>query len=120
MVSEEGLNAYGAVTWGQFFQNIGYDVNDGYVMTPQHMHVTSDQNKVVFILNGEKTTNIANQVINDKDRLLIDYGNTSKSDLQKEYDSVANTAGKYDQTKDPASCSGSHSGTMQDRMRHMF
>ena len=36
MVSEEGLNAYGAVTWGQFFVYQGFNEHCGW------MHTTSD------------------------------------------------------------------------------
>ncbi len=33
MVSEEGLNAYGAVTWGQFFIYQGFNVHNGWMHT---------------------------------------------------------------------------------------
>jgi acyl-homoserine-lactone acylase len=33
MVSEEGLNAYGAVTWGQFFIYQGFNENNGWMHT---------------------------------------------------------------------------------------
>ena len=33
MVSEEGLNAYGAVTWGQFFVFQGFNENCGWMHT---------------------------------------------------------------------------------------
>ena len=33
MVSEEGLNAYGAVTWGQFFIYQGFNENTGWMHT---------------------------------------------------------------------------------------
>ncbi len=33
MVSEEGLNAYGAVTWGQFFVYQGFNENNGWMHT---------------------------------------------------------------------------------------
>lgn len=36
MVSEEGLNAYGAVTWGQFFVYQGFNAQNGW------MHTSSD------------------------------------------------------------------------------
>jgi acyl-homoserine lactone acylase PvdQ len=33
MVSEEGLNAYGAVTWGQFFVYLGFNEHCGWMHT---------------------------------------------------------------------------------------
>ena len=33
VVSEEGLNAYGAVTWGQFFVYQGFNENTGWMHT---------------------------------------------------------------------------------------
>ena len=33
MVSEEGLNAYGAVTWGQFFIYQGFNEHCGWMHT---------------------------------------------------------------------------------------
>ena len=48
MVSEEGLNAYGAVTWGQFFIYQGFNPHCGW------MHTTSDAD--VADLYEEKVT----------------------------------------------------------------
>ncbi len=48
MVSEEGLNAYGAVTWGKFFVYQGFNQHCGW------MHTTS--NADVADLYAEKVT----------------------------------------------------------------
>ena len=53
MVSEEGLNAYGAVTWGQFFVYQGFNDHAGW------MHTSSGVNAISWYLetvekNGEK------------------------------------------------------------------
>lgn len=37
VVSEEGLNAYGAVTWGQFFVYQGFNENTGWMHTSTHL-----------------------------------------------------------------------------------
>jgi len=37
VVSEEGLNAYGAVTWGQFFVYQGFNENTGWMHTSTHV-----------------------------------------------------------------------------------
>jgi acyl-homoserine lactone acylase PvdQ len=39
MSSEEGLNAYGAVTWGQFFIYQGFNENCGWMHTSSNVDV---------------------------------------------------------------------------------
>jgi acyl-homoserine lactone acylase PvdQ len=39
MSSEEGLNAYGAVTWGQFFIYQGFNENCGWMHTSTNVDV---------------------------------------------------------------------------------
>jgi hypothetical protein len=88
--------------------------------TPTQVLPVDTSNKVSFVLNGQQTDNVINQVIKDQDKLLVDYGNTSQSDLQQEYRTVPATAHKYDAAQDPASCSGHKTTTMRDRMDHIF
>jgi acyl-homoserine-lactone acylase len=42
MVSEEGLNAYGAVTWGQFFVYQGFNEKTGWMHTSTHLDFMDD------------------------------------------------------------------------------
>ena len=110
-----------AVTWGNFFQNINWNVSDKYLDTSDVLLVNNDTKKVTYILNGEEVSNITNKVIGDKDRLLVSYGSSTKDELSKQFDTVATTAEKYNITKDPASCSGGHSeDSIKDRLKHLF
>ena len=110
-----------AVTWGNFFQNINWNVSDKYLDTSDVLLVNTDTNKVTYILNGDEVSSIANKVIGDKDRLLVSYGSSTKDELSKQFDTVAATAEKYNVTKDPASCSGGHSEDgIKDRLNHLF
>lgn len=111
-----------AVTWGDFFQNIGWVVDMNLIETPQSkIYLADAQNKVTFILNGQKVENPINQVIGDEDKLLINYGASSEQELQDRYKTVPATAHKYDVSKDPASCSGGvHPTTFSDRLKHLF
>jgi hypothetical protein len=110
-----------AVTWGNFFQNINWNVSDKYLDTSDVLLVNTDTNKVTYILNGDEVSSIANKVIGDKDRLLVSYGSSTKDELSKQFDTVAKTAEKYNITKDPASCSGGHSeDSIKDRLKHLF
>lgn len=61
MVSEEGLNAYGAVTWGQFFIYQGFNENCGWMHTSCNVDVadlyrekiTTQNNKLVYAYNNQ-------------------------------------------------------------------
>ena len=52
MVSEEGLNAYGAVTWGQFFIYQGFNEKLGWMHTSSATDISD-----AYIENISKTTN---------------------------------------------------------------
>jgi hypothetical protein len=109
------------VTWGQFFENLGWSVGDSFIKTPDGLLVNGDQGKMSFLLNGEPTIGIARTVIKDNDRLLVSYGSDSNSDLMKQYASVPTTSHKYDVAKDPKSCSGhGERATMADRLKYAF
>lgn len=111
------------VTWGQFFENIGWHIGTDFIETSGgQRYLTDDQNKVHVMLDGQDYTDlpVMNRVIGDKSRLLISYGNSSDAELKKQYDSIPATAAKYDATKDPASCSGNHDITAKDRLQHLF
>jgi hypothetical protein len=114
-----------AVTWEQFFNNIGWTLGPNFIQNDQRtIYLEDDTNKLNIVLNGEnltELTNIANQVIKDEDRLLISFGNISDTVLQEEYKSVPATAHHYDITPDPASCAGQMEHlSFSERMHHLF
>jgi hypothetical protein len=110
-----------AVTWGQFFQNLGIVVDANVVRIGDKLYTSDDQHKLTFMLNGEKADSVTQKIIKDGDRLLVSYGSGSQEELKQQFASVASTAHTYDTTPDPASCSGDKKGsTMQDRLMHMF
>jgi acyl-homoserine-lactone acylase len=52
VVSEEGLNAYGAVTWGQFFVYQGFNEHTGWMHTSTHLDFMDDFVEDVSLQNG--------------------------------------------------------------------
>ncbi len=52
-VSEEGLNAYGAVTWGQFFVYQGFNEKTGWMHTSTYTDVIDEFKEVIEDRNGE-------------------------------------------------------------------
>jgi acyl-homoserine-lactone acylase len=70
VVSEEGLNAYGAVTWGQFFVYQGFNEKTGWMHTSSYADVidefvekvAEENGKYVYQYGDEKRPVIAKQV----------------------------------------------------------
>lgn len=52
VVSEEGLNAYGAVTWGQFFVYQGFNENTGWMHTSTYLDFMDEFVEEVSLDNG--------------------------------------------------------------------
>ncbi|MDB5181841.1 MAG: hypothetical protein JWP13_604 [Candidatus Saccharibacteria bacterium] len=111
------------VTWGQFFENLGWYVGPDFIRTPAAMHTADGVNKLNIVLNGDNLTGlstITNEVIGDKDRLLISYGDVDRQMLDKQFQTVPNDADEYNHKNDPSTCSGAHSATPADRLKHLF
>ena len=53
VVSEEGLNAYGAVTWGQFFVYQGFNENTGWMHTSTNVDFIDEFIEDVFEEDGQ-------------------------------------------------------------------
>ena len=53
MVSEEGLNAYGAVTWGQFFVYQGFNEHCGWMHTSSYVDVSDAYIEKISQQNGK-------------------------------------------------------------------
>jgi hypothetical protein len=108
----------GGVTWGNFFENLGYTLGDTLVKTDKGLYVQGqDGNTLTFWLNGEPQTHIANTIIQSKDALLISYGTADKTTLQKQYDSIEKDAAEWNVKKDPNACSGGESNTFWHRVQ---
>ena len=52
-VSEEGLNAYGAVTWGQFFMYQGFNEKTGWMHTSTYTDVMDEYKETIVKLEGK-------------------------------------------------------------------
>lgn len=108
-----------AVTWGQFFTNLGWVVDAKVIETPSEVLLADSSHKISFILNDKSTDNVSNRVIGDQDKLLVDYG-SGETALKTEYAGISNKALKYDTSTDPKSCGSSTTPTMHDRLNHLF
>lgn len=111
------------VTWGHFFDNLGWVIGPDFIRTADKLYIADDTNKLNIVLNGDNLTNlstITNQLIGDRDRLLISYGDIDKSTLDNQYKSVSGNAGEYNHKPDPAGCGGNHETTVADRFKNLF
>ncbi len=54
VISEEGLNAYGAVTWGQFFVYQGFNSKTGWMHTSTYTDVIDEYKETIKEINGKK------------------------------------------------------------------
>jgi len=71
MVSEEGLNAYGAVTWGQFFVYQGFNENCGWMHTSsdadsmdEYLETIKQEKGIYFYKYGDKWLPVQTQRVN--------------------------------------------------------
>jgi len=108
------------VTWGAFFQNLGWAIGSDYIKTDEQLYTDDDTNKLSFVLNGQDQPDVTNMVVGNKDRLLVSFGDETDEELDKRFEQVAHTAHKHNQTQDPASCSGDEEVSVKDRFRHIF
>lgn len=53
VVSEEGLNAYGAVTWGQFFVYQGFNEKTGWMHTSTYTDVMDEFEETIVEMDGK-------------------------------------------------------------------
>ena len=113
-----------AVTWGQFFTNVGWVMGPTFIAAPDGtIYSENGDNKLNLVLDGQDYTDfggLENTVIKDKDKLLVSFGNESSATVKQQYAAIPSTAQKYDMTKDPASCSGNHVTSLHDRYMHLL
>jgi hypothetical protein len=113
-----------ASTWGQFFENLGWEIGPDFVQTDDGTLYHADGTaKLHIIINGQDytdLTSIANTVIKDTDRLLVSFGVIDGATLQQEFKSVPNTAAHYDASRDPNSCSSMENVPTSERFKHLF
>ena len=70
MISEEGLNAYGAVTWGQFFIYQGFNENTGWMHTSsradaidEYLETIAQRDDGVYYVHGNEEKKLEEKVI---------------------------------------------------------
>jgi hypothetical protein len=113
-----------AVTWGDFFSNIGWTMGPTSMISPDGtVYSENGNNKLNLLLNNQDYTDfggLSNTVIQDQNKLLVSFGSEAQTTLETQYKAIPSTASQYDRSKDPASCSGHDKITIRDRFVHAF
>ena len=82
MVSEEGLNAYGAVTWGQFFVYQGFNEKTGWMHTSTGTDIIDEFEETV-VKNGSKTSYKYGDEIRPMDSIEVSLKYKSGDDFKE-------------------------------------
>lgn len=79
------------VTWSDFFSTLPFKLTHDCLVTGTKETFCSNKNKALkFYLNGERKAQILDEVIRDKDELLITYGNESEEAIELQIQEVPN------------------------------
>jgi hypothetical protein len=113
---------HGGATWGHLIQNIGWGIGADWLVTDSgEIYNGTDGGELIFILNGFLVPPAHNRTIQPRDRLLISYGTEDTRFLMNDrFTSVADDAGIFDTTFDPAGCSGHAEETFAQKLRRAF
>lgn len=109
-----------AVTWGQFFENLGWGIGPGYLRTRTRLLVADAKHPLTYLLNGQTVENPATHVLGNEDRLLVSYGTADSSEVEAQFASVANSAKAKNAEQDPAGCGGSAKPSWRERWQHVI
>ncbi len=110
-----------AVTWSDFFVNLGYGLSNKSIATRDAVYVDGqDGKKLTFLLNGQPVTTIADKVIGNEDMLLISYGADDQKTLQAQSDKIPKDAETVNSGTDPAGCGGAEKLSLSSRIKHAF
>ncbi|WP_026777020.1 acylase [Polaribacter sp. Hel_I_88] len=82
MVSEEGLNAYGAVTWGQFFVYQGFNEKTGWMHTSTGTDII-DEFEETIVKDGSKTSYKYGDEIRPMDSIEVSLKYKSGDDFKE-------------------------------------
>jgi acyl-homoserine-lactone acylase len=82
MVSEEGLNAYGAVTWGQFFVYQGFNSKTGWMHTSTGTDIIDEFEETV-VKNGAKTSYKYGDEVRPMDSIKVHVKYASKDGIKE-------------------------------------
>ena len=106
-----------AVSWQNFFTNIGWGLNNQWLYDGNYFYQNRSGKKLRFILNGQFVDYPATKVIGNADIMLIDYGNDPIEVLHQRFIEIKREdVYKANLENDPASCSGQDQSSFFQRI----
>ncbi len=79
------------ITWDDFFSTLPFKVTHECLTTGTgETFCTGSNGELKFYINGKKTVNALDQIINDRDKLLVTFGNESETAIQKQFEQMPN------------------------------
>jgi hypothetical protein len=106
-----------AATWGAFFANLGFNIDDTQLKTRSDRFVATNDFVLTYWLNGSKVDSVYNKTIESEDVLLVTYGKQTEADIRAQFDSIPREAGANNAKQDPASCTGSSRESFATRLK---
>lgn len=74
------------VPMSEFFKSLRMDISNGcFVTDTNQRYCDNNDYKLSFYVNGNKTNDIMSYVLNDDDRILINYGKQNSTELNREF-----------------------------------
>ncbi len=108
------------VTWSDLFTNLGWSLSNSMLYDGKTAYVDGQDSHLHFMLNGKEVRSIADEIIGDRDRLLVSYGVDEPAALTSQYNQIETDAAKADTSADPAACQGPESESFPSRLRRAF
>ena len=113
-----------AVTWGQFFDNLGWIIGPDFIVDDNgNMYKADETNEVNIMIDGQDYTNlttISNMVVKDTSKLLISYGPSDSAELDREFKTIPSTAKEANVSSDPATCASREALPFSEKLKHAF
>jgi hypothetical protein len=111
------------VSWGHFFQNLGFAASRGFLALDDGRILTADDGgrTLKYVVNGIVVDDVVTRMIRPGDRLLVSFGPESPEEvLRTQFPQVAEDAPIYDTHDDPGACAGEGHSHRGDRWRRAF
>ena len=113
-----------AVTWGQFFNNLGMTIGSDFIIdTDGKKYMGDETNKLNLYIDGQDytdLTSLANMVIKDRQKVLVSFGSINDATIKEELKTIPDNAEEANNSKDPSSCAGEEVAPLSERLRHIF
>lgn len=111
------------VTWGHLATNLGWAMGADWIELEDGRRLADDgEHRLVFVVNGFVVPSLRDRLIASGDRVLVAW-TTDGEDVVREqlFPRVADTAPEFNESYDPAGCSGGHGALpFGERLRRAF